>query len=139
MNQLRTAFWLVLLTVLLVLIGRLTFGVAGMYAFLGLALVMNASAYWFSDRIALASAQALEVGPEEASMLHRLADRLAIQYRVPKPRVYVPTRRLMRLRPGAAPPTRRSVSTRVCSESSTKRSCTEFSLTSLRTCATATS
>lgn len=129
MNQLKTAFWLVLLTVLLVLIGRLTFGVAGMYAFLGLALVMNASAYWFSDRIALASAQAREVGPEEASMLHRLADRLAIQYRVPKPR----------LRPGAAPPTRRSVSTRVCFESSTKRSCAEFSLTSSLTCATATS
>ncbi|HEV2967390.1 MAG TPA: protease HtpX, partial [Candidatus Dormibacteraeota bacterium] len=69
MNQLKTAFWLVLLTVVLVLIGRLTFGVAGMYAFLGLALVMNASAYWFSDRIALASAQAREVGPEEAPML----------------------------------------------------------------------
>ena len=89
MNQVKTAFWLVLLTVLLVLIGRLTFGVAGMYAFLGLALVMNASAYWFSDRIALASAQAREVGPDEAPMLHRLADRLATQYRVPKPRVYV--------------------------------------------------
>jgi heat shock protein HtpX len=89
MNQLKTAFWLVLLTVVLVLIGRLTFGVAGMYAFLGLALVMNASAYWFSDRIALASAQAREVGPEEAPMLHRLADRLAVQYRVPKPRVYI--------------------------------------------------
>jgi heat shock protein HtpX len=58
MNQLKTAFWLVLLTVVLVLVGRLTFGVAGMYAFLGLAVVMNASAYWFSDRIALASAQA---------------------------------------------------------------------------------
>jgi hypothetical protein len=43
-NQLKTAFWLVLLTVLLVLIGRLTFGVAGMYAFLGLALIMNGSA-----------------------------------------------------------------------------------------------
>jgi heat shock protein HtpX len=50
---------------------------------------MNASAYWFSDRIALASAQAREVGPEEAPMLHRLADRLAVQYRVPKPRVYI--------------------------------------------------
>jgi len=30
MNQLKTAFWLVLLTVVLVLVGRLTFGVAGM-------------------------------------------------------------------------------------------------------------
>jgi heat shock protein HtpX len=54
-----------------------------------LAAVMNGSAYWFSDRIALASAQAKEVGPAEAPMLHRLADRLAIQYNVPKPRVYL--------------------------------------------------
>jgi len=35
------------------------------------------------------AAQAKEVGPAEAPMLHRLADRLAIQYHVPKPRVYV--------------------------------------------------
>ena len=82
-NQLKTAFWLVLMSVLLVLVGRLWFGTTGTYVFLGLAIVMNASAYWFSDRIALASAQAAEVRPEEAPMLHRLADRLAIQYRVP--------------------------------------------------------
>jgi heat shock protein HtpX len=50
---------------------------------------MNGAAYWFSDRIALAAAQAQEVGPAEAPMLHRLADRLALQYHVPKPRVYV--------------------------------------------------
>src|ERR1700716_4017537 len=89
MNQLKTAFWMVLLTVLLVLIGRFWLGNNGMYLFLGLAVVMNGAAYWFSDRIALASAQAKEVGPAEAPMLHRLADRLALQYHVPKPRVYV--------------------------------------------------
>jgi heat shock protein HtpX len=89
MNQLKTAFWLVALTVLLVLGGRLVAGDVGMYAALAFAVVMNGAAYWFSDRIALASAQAQEVGRAEAPMLHRLADRLALQYRVPKPRVYV--------------------------------------------------
>ena len=89
MQQLKTAFLLVLMTVLLVLVGRLWFGTAGTYAFLAIAIVMNASAYWFSDKIALSSAQAREVSPEEAPMLHRLADRLALQYRVPKPRVFV--------------------------------------------------
>jgi heat shock protein HtpX len=89
MNQLKTAFWMVLLTVLLVLIGRLWLGPTGTIPFLGLAIVMNGVAYWFSDRIALAAAQAREVGPEEAPLLHRLADRLALQYRVPKPRVYI--------------------------------------------------
>jgi heat shock protein HtpX len=78
-----------LMTVLLVLVGRVWLGNTGMFLFLGLAVVMNGAAYWFSDRIALAAAQAREVGPEEAPMLHRLADRLALQYRVPEPRVYI--------------------------------------------------
>src|SRR6202171_3310153 len=89
MNQLKTAFLMVSLTVLLVLVGRLWLGDAGTIGALALAGVMNGAAYWFSDRIALASAQAREVGPEETPMLHRLADRLALQYHVPKPRVYI--------------------------------------------------
>jgi len=89
MNQLKTALLLVALTVLLVLTGRLLFGDAGTVTFLLLGVVMNGVAYWFSDRIALASARAQEVSPADAPMLHRLADRLAIQYGVPKPRVYV--------------------------------------------------
>jgi len=89
MNQLKTAFLLVALTVLLVLVGRVLFGDAGTIAFLAIAIVMNGVAYWFSDRIALASAQAQEVSPADAPMLYRLADRLAVQYGVPRPRVYV--------------------------------------------------
>lgn len=90
MNQLKTALLMVAMTVLLVLFFRLVLGPS---AFLVPALVisvlMNGAAYWFSDRIALAAAQAQEVSPAEAPMLHRLADRLAAQYRVPKPKVYV--------------------------------------------------
>ena len=89
MNNLKTAFYMTLLTVLLVLLGRLFFGTAGMVGFLLLAALLNGFAYFFSDRMAIASAQAQEVSPEEAPMLHRLADRLAQQYGVPKPRVYV--------------------------------------------------
>jgi heat shock protein HtpX len=89
MNQLKTAFLLVALTVLLVLVGRILFGDVGTIAFLAIAIVMNGVAYWFSDRIALASAQAQEVSPADAPMLYRLADRLAVQYGVPRPRVYV--------------------------------------------------
>jgi len=89
MNQLKTAFLVVALTVLLVLVGDLWRGTGGMIVFLGIAVVMNGVAYWFSDRIALASAQAREVSPAEAPMLFRLADRLALQYGVPRPRVYV--------------------------------------------------
>src|SRR5947208_3696300 len=94
MNQLKTAFLLVAMTVLLVIVGRVggqMIGIVsgGMIVFLGIALVMNGVAYWFSDRIALASAQAHEVTPAEAPMLFRLAERLALQYGVPRPRVYV--------------------------------------------------
>ena len=89
MNTLKTAFWMGLLTVLLVLVGRVLAGTGGMVIFLAFAVVMNGVAYWFSDRIALRAAQAKEVGPADAPMLHRLANRLAIQYHVPKPRVYV--------------------------------------------------
>src|SRR2546430_1895168 len=89
MNQFKTALLLVALTVLLVLVGRLLFGDAGTVAFLLIAIVMNGVAYWFSDRIALGPARAREVSGAEAPMLYRLADRLAIQYHVPRPRVYM--------------------------------------------------
>jgi heat shock protein HtpX len=89
MNQVKTAFLLVALTVLLVLVGQLWLGTTGMLLFLGIAIVVNGVAYWFSDRIALASAQAQEVAPADAPMLFRLADRLAVQYGVPRPRVYL--------------------------------------------------
>jgi heat shock protein HtpX len=89
MNQLKTAFLVVALTVLLVLIGRLWLGDSGTVLFFVIALVMNGVAYWFSDRIALAAAHAQEVSPADAPMLFRLADRLAVQYGVPRPRVYV--------------------------------------------------
>jgi heat shock protein HtpX len=88
MNQLKTALLLVALTVLLVLVGRI-WGTGGMTVALVFAIVMNGVAYWFSDRIALAAARAQEVSPADAPMLFRLADRLAIQYGVPRPRVYV--------------------------------------------------
>jgi len=89
MNQLKKAVLVVALTVLLVLIGLLWQGTAGMLIFLGIAIVMNGVAYWFSDRIALASARAQEVSAADVPMLYRLADRLAVQYGVPRPRVYM--------------------------------------------------
>ena len=89
MNQLKTALLLVALTVLLVLVGRVWLGPQGTIPFLVLAVLMNGAAYWFSDRIAISAARAQEVRPQEAPMLYRLADRLAVQYGVPRPRVYV--------------------------------------------------
>jgi heat shock protein HtpX len=89
MNWVKTFFWMTVLTLVLVLGGGLLFGRTGLILGLLLALVMNGFAYFFGDRMALAAAQAQEVSPAEAPMLHALADRLAAQYQVPKPRVYV--------------------------------------------------
>ena len=88
-NTFRTALLLTSLTVLFVLVGNALGGSGGMIFAFGLALVMNFSAYWFSDRIALKMAGAKEVSPAEAPELHRLVERLAIHARMPKPRVYV--------------------------------------------------
>jgi heat shock protein HtpX len=89
MNWVKTFFWMTILTLVLVVGGELLFGRMGLVIGLLLALVMNGAAYFFGDRMALAAAQAQEVSPAEAPMLHALADRLAAQYHVPKPRVYV--------------------------------------------------
>jgi heat shock protein HtpX len=89
MNWVKTFFWMTVLTVVLVVGGSLLFGRVGLVLGLGLALVTNGAAYFFGDRMALAAARAQEVSPAEAPALHALADRLAAQYRVPKPRVYV--------------------------------------------------
>jgi heat shock protein HtpX len=88
MNWVKTFFWMTVLTIVLVLVGSL-FGRGGLIIGLGVALVTNGIAYFFGDKMALAAAQAREVSPQEAPGLHRLADRRAAQYGVPKPRVYV--------------------------------------------------
>ena len=88
-NTLKTVMLLTALTVLFVLIGQMVAGTGGMVLFFGLALLMNFGAYWFSDRMALAMAGAKEVSYEEAPELHRLVERLAMQARMPKPRVCV--------------------------------------------------
>jgi heat shock protein HtpX len=88
MNWFKTFFWMIALSVILVLVGSI-FGRGGLIIGLGIALVTNGVAYFTGDKIAIAAAQAKEVGPAEAPELHRLADRLAAQYGVPKPRVYI--------------------------------------------------
>ena len=89
MNTLKTVFLLTILTVLLVYAGRLIGGNGGMAMALVLAVVMNISAYWFSDQIALAMAGARAVTEVEAPDLYRVIGELARQANLPMPRVYV--------------------------------------------------
>jgi heat shock protein HtpX len=88
-NTIKSVLLLGTLTGLLVLMGRVLGGNAGMVFAFGLAVVMNFSAYWFSDQIALRMAGAREISPEEAPQLHGIVEELAYRAGLPKPRVAI--------------------------------------------------
>src|SRR3989344_5412256 len=60
-----------------------------LYAAVAFSLFMNITAYWFSDKIALASTGAKEADPVQYLELHRIVENLAITAGLPKPRVYI--------------------------------------------------
>lgn len=88
-NSVKSVMLLATLTGLLVVMGRIIGGNAGMVFAFGLAVAMNAGSYWFSDKIALKMAGAREVTPEEAPQLHAIVEELAYRAQLPKPRVAV--------------------------------------------------
>ena len=63
--------------------------VAILYAAVAFSLIMNVTAYWFSDKIALSSTGAKEADEREYRELHRVLENLAITAGLPKPRLYV--------------------------------------------------
>ena len=77
------------LTGLFMVAGQALGGTSGMTFALIMAGVMNISAYWFSDKVALAMSRAREVSPAEAPQLHQLVAELAMRAGLPKPRVYL--------------------------------------------------
>ena len=52
-------------------------------------LVMNITSFWFSDKIALATARAVPADEKTFLELHRIVENLAITAGLPKPRVYI--------------------------------------------------
>lgn len=89
MKTIKTTFLLTALTLLLVLGGRAIAGPRGMAFGLIVAVVMNAVAYFFSDKIALRSAGAQPVTREQAPRLYAVMERLAGKAGLPMPRLYV--------------------------------------------------
>ena len=89
MNTIKTVGLLTVLTLLLLLAGRLIGGTGGMTIALVIAVVMNISSYWFSDRIALAMAGAKPVTEAEAPEIYRIVRELTLKAGLPMPRVYV--------------------------------------------------
>src|SRR5215469_12891125 len=89
MRVFRTTFLLVALTLLLMAIGQRFGGPQGMTLALGFAVIMNAFAYFFSDKIALASSGAQPVTREQLPRLYMVMERLAAKANIPVPKLYV--------------------------------------------------
>ena len=86
---LRTTILMAALGGLLVAIGYAIGGINIAGVFLVMALVMNFVAYWFSDKIALASARAKPVSEQEAPRLYQMVRELATRAEIPMPRLFM--------------------------------------------------
>lgn len=89
MNTLRTGVLLAGLTGLFLAVGFMLGGEAGLVIAFGVALAMNAFAYWNSDKLVLRMHGAREVAEADAPALVRLVRQLAEQAELPMPKVYV--------------------------------------------------
>jgi heat shock protein HtpX len=88
-NTFKTAFFLTLLTLLLMFIGRAFGGQNGMIIALIFAAVMNFVSYFFSDKIALAMYRAQPVTREELPRAYATVERLTQKIGIPMPKIYV--------------------------------------------------
>lgn len=89
MNFVKTTILLATLTGLLVAIGGLIGGTGGMIFALIFAGVMNFTAYWFSDKMALRMAGARQIQESDDPHLFAMVREVAELSRMPMPRVYI--------------------------------------------------
>ncbi|STX29614.1 Zn-dependent protease with chaperone function [Legionella beliardensis] len=86
MNNIRTFILLASLTALLLVIGSLLGGKAGLMIALGLAFIMNFSAYWYSDQIVLRMFNAQPL--DDRHPVYKIVAELAAKANTPLPKVY---------------------------------------------------
>jgi len=88
-NTFKTAFLLTALTLLLMGIGRAFGGQNGMLLALGVAAVTNFVAYFFSDKIALATYRAQPVTRDRLPRVYEVVERMTQRIGLPMPKIYV--------------------------------------------------
>ncbi|HLB93602.1 MAG TPA: zinc metalloprotease HtpX [Terriglobales bacterium] len=88
-NVFKTTILLTAMTLLLMLAGRAFGGQNGMLMALAFAAVMNFVAYFFSDKIALATYRAQPVSREDLPRVYNIVERLSQKVGLPMPKVYV--------------------------------------------------
>lgn len=88
-NAFKTAVLLAFLGGLFMAIGALIGGSSGLVFGLALGLLFCGGTYWFSDKLAIASARAQPVSRDDDPELYAMVEDLAQRARIPMPRVYV--------------------------------------------------
>jgi len=89
LNAVKTTVLLALLTGLFIAIGGWFGGQSGMVVALGLALVMNFAAYWFSDKIVLRMYRAQPLSEAQAPGVYGIVRNLATRAGMPMPKLYL--------------------------------------------------
>ena len=88
-NTFKTTLLLTALTLLLMAIGRYFGGQSGMLLAFVFAAVTNFIAYFFSDKIALATYRAQPATAEQLPVVYRIVERLTQKMGLPMPKIYV--------------------------------------------------
>jgi heat shock protein HtpX len=88
-NNFKTAVLLAGLGALCMVVGQLLGGSGGLMIGLLIGLAMAGGSYWFSAKLAIASAKAVEVGPEQMPQYHAMMRELAMRSGIPMPKLYV--------------------------------------------------
>lgn len=88
-NTFKTAFLLTALTLLMMLVGSAFGGQRGMVLALVIAAVTNFIAYFFSDKIALATYRAQPVTREQLPRVYSVVERMTQRIGLPMPKIYV--------------------------------------------------
>jgi len=88
-NVIKTFVFLAVLTALFLVVGQLIGGKTGLTIALFMALTMNLIAYFFSDKIVLASSGAVPIEPHQDPELHAMVSEIAKRAGIPKPKVYM--------------------------------------------------
>lgn len=88
-NTIKTFTLLAALGGLFIVVGGAIGGQGGLFIGLALGLVFVGGSYWFSDRLAVKSANAHEVDEAQAPQLYAMVRDLAARAEMPMPRVYL--------------------------------------------------
>jgi heat shock protein HtpX len=88
-NNLKTVFLLTLLSSVFLAAGLLIGGPQGLVIALVIAVAMNVSSYWFSDKLALRMTGAKLVTPDQQPKLHKIVDEASTMAGMTKPKVAI--------------------------------------------------